>query len=766
MSYWTLRRAMMGVGLTLSPMVLQAQIAAEGAGPAGAAPTLEEITITAQRRSESLQRAALAVTALSSETLADSGATRVQELTTLIPALQVGTAAGPYPLFYVRGVGNFNGNPLSDAALALNLDGVYIARPSSTSALFYDLERLEVLKGPQGTLYGRNATGGAINLITRKPANDFNAEANMDFGNYSARKFDAALNVPITPTLAMRVAGQTVDHEGYLSDGTDDEKTRAGRVQLRFTPLDSLSVLASGDFSHSGGVGVGATLLSSAVPGFVGGSRSGNTSAPANALYSQTLVFPGGDFLGPLLNNPADLVKLPHSPYQDNDHWGASVTVDWTSSAGTLTLIPAYRHSSIDYFSTTAGFLIKQLEKDRQASFEARFASNQDGGWNYLVGIYYLDESIDAQPTYDQRENASIESVQPKTKSYAGFGRLQYSLTDTFHLTGGLRYTRDDKDIKGTYNTLSDICLTLPQPCFGGVGQITVPVPTVALDTSSSWGETTWRAGADWDITPDSLLYAAVETGFKAGGFFFSHDTPTYKPEHLTAYTLGSKSRLLGNRLQVNLEAFLWKYRDQQISHISLDSTGTVVFPTENAGRATMKGAEVDVQYLALDNTLLSADVQYLNSVYDRFVYTSPNFGSPPTPRCLSTPDGAVFILDCSGKTTPQAPRWTTNLGVQQTLPLGHLGSIVAQARAHFQTATLTGLEFLQQEIQRGYWLTDLSLGFEAPGKRWYLSAYVDNVANRDVIQTTFPHPLAGAGLISASMRPPRTYGARFGVKF
>lgn len=763
MSHRTLHRVILGVGLTLSPIILHAQAAPEGTAAPDSAPALQEIIVTAQRRSESLEHAALAITALSAEEL--SGTTRVQELTTLVPSLQVGSAS-VYPLFYVRGVGNFNGNPLSDAALAFNLDGVYIARPSSTSGLFYDLERLEVLKGPQGTLYGRNATGGAINLITRKPGSEFDGEASMDFGNYSLRKFDAAVNLPLTPGIAMRIAGQTVDHDGYLSNGTDDEKSRAGRVQLRFTPSDSLSLLASSDFAHIGGVGAGATVLSSTVPGFVGGPRSANTSAPANALYSHTLVFPGGDFLGPLLANPADLVSLPRRPYQNNDYWGASLTLDWTSSAGTLTVIPAYRHSSLDYFSTQAGFEIKQPEKDKQSSVEARFASNTLNGWSYLLGLYYLDESIDSQPIYDQRENASAESVQTNTKSYAGFGRLQYSLTDTFRVTGGLRYTRDDKDIKGTYDTIADVCLTLPQPCFGGVGQITVPAPTIALNTRSSWGETTGRVGADWDITPDSLLYVAVETGFKAGGFFFSHDTPTYKPEHLTAYTIGSKSRLLGHRLQVNAEAFLWKYRDQQISHISLDSTGAVIFPTENAGRATMKGAEVDVQYLALANTLLSADLQYLDAVYDRFVYTSPNFGAPPTPDCPATASGAVFILNCSNKTPPQAPRWTTNLGVQQTMPLGDIGSLIAQARTHFQTATLTGLEFLSQEVQHGYWLTDLSLGYEAPSRRWFMTAYVDNVADRTIVQTTFPHPLAGAALISAAMSPPRTYGARFGVKF
>jgi iron complex outermembrane receptor protein len=589
----------------------------------------------------------------------------------------------------------------------------------------------------------------------------------MDFGNYSARKFDAAVNFPFTPTVALRVAGQSVDHDGYLSDGTDDEKTRAGRVQLRIAPDSSLSVLVSTDYAHSSGVGVGAVLQSSTVPGFVGGSRSGITSAPANALYSRTLVFPGGDFLGPLLGNPKDLASLPERPYQDNDYWGASVTLDWTTSAGTLTVIPAYRHSSLDYFSDTAGFLIRQDEKDKQSSFEARFASTQLGRWNYLVGVYYLDERIEAAPVvYDQRENASTEAVEPTTRSYAGFGRLQYSVTGAFRLNGGVRYTHDKKDITGNYNTLTDVCLTLPQPCFGGGGQITIPVPTVTLNDSASWGETTWRAGADWDVASNSLLYAAAETGFKAGGFFFTHDNPTYKPEHLTAYTLGSKNRFLNNRLQVNAEAFLWKYRDQQISHISLDSTGTVIFPTENAGRATMKGAEVDVQYLLFDNTLVSSDAQYLDAVYDHFVYTSPNLGAPPTPNCPYTPNGAVYILDCGGKTPPQAPKWTINFGLQQTIPLGSVGSLIGQARTHFQTTTLTGLEFLAEEVQHGFWLTDVSFGYEAPRKRWFVTAYVDNLANRDVFQATFPHPLAGSELIATSMRPPRTYGARFGVKF
>jgi iron complex outermembrane receptor protein len=179
-----------------------------------------------------------------------------------------------------------------------------------------------------------------------------------------------------------------------------------------------------------------------------------------------------------------------------------------------------------------------------------------------------------------------------------------------------------------------------------------------------------------------------------------------------------------------------------------------------------MKGIEVDTQYLVFDNTRLDADVQFLDAVYDKFVYTVPNFGGPPTANCPAVPAGPVFVLDCSGKTPPQAPRWTVNLGAQQTAPLGDWGSLIGEIRTHFQTLTLTGLEFLQQELQHGYWTTDVSLGYEAAHDRWRLTAYVNNVSDRDVTDGAFPHPLAGAALIAATLRPPRTYGARFSVRF
>src|SRR5271165_1867183 len=191
-----------GIGLSASAPAEATQASSTEAQPAG----LEEIVVTAQRREENLQHAAISVTAVSGAELSDAGAIKVQDLTQLVPSLQVTTAAGPYPLFYMRGVGNFNGNGFSDSAVAYNLDGVYIARPSSTQGNFYDLSRVEVLKGPQGTLYGRNATGGAINVITNKPTDEFTGEATIDFGNYDTKNINAVLNVPFSPTVAARLA--------------------------------------------------------------------------------------------------------------------------------------------------------------------------------------------------------------------------------------------------------------------------------------------------------------------------------------------------------------------------------------------------------------------------------------------------------------------------------------------------------------------------------------------------------------------------------
>ena len=782
-----------GFGLLAASATFAQSTTGSGVAPASSASSdsgLQEIVVTAQRREESVQRAAIPISVVSGAQIAQAGVTQVEDLSKLVPSLEAVPAAGPYSLFYIRGVGNFNGNALSDAAVAFNLDGVYIARPSSTSGVFYDIDRVEVLNGPQGTLYGRNATAGAINVLTKNPDYVLSGGGEIEGGNYSDFRATGDVNLPVNDWIAVRGAFQVVSRAGYLDDGADDDYTQSGRLKVRLDISQDLRLIIGGDYSHSGGNGVGASVMTG--PGqFAGGNAwVGNTSPPAAALYASTLVFTAGNTLSPL---PFDSQAAAHCQLfqqnhggsgcpllsnavnQDNKFSGVNAELTWTAPAGTLTVIPAYRHSSIDYMSTEAGFRIDQSETDNQTSLEARFASNNDHPLRYLAGVYYLHEGIDSNPGYDQEYNYSTEHADLTTNTVAGFGRLTWAFTDQFRATGGVRYTWEKKEIDGSYLTMNTLCPGVfipppagPQFCFGGVGQINVPAAPINADQSNTWDKATWRGALEYDVAKESMLYASVETGFKSGGYSLSATYPVYQPETITAYTIGSKNRFFDDRLQANLEVFDWDYKNQQISHLAYDANGTLVFPTLNVGHSTIRGAEANLQWLATKDTLLGADVQYLHSRYDDYLYTTPYFGTPPASGCPYTVlpgPPAVAQLNCSGMTPPQSPEWTMILNAQQTV---HIGSykLVGTVDTHYQSKTLTGLDFLPVEEQKSYWITDAYLALKSPNGHWTLTGYVRNLSNTEVITASFLQPLTGTALPNASVAPPRTYGAILGVRF
>jgi iron complex outermembrane receptor protein len=762
-----------------------------------------DIVITAQRRSENLQRAAIAVSAISGDALEAAGITRPAELTAVIPSLQVVPAAGPYNLFYLRGVGNFNGNSFSDAAVAFNFDGVYLSRPSATTGFFYDLERVEVVKGPQGTLYGRNATGGAINVISRRPDfNRFGLEASVEYGNHDALRLDGAINVPVGDRAAFRFAGIYVSHDGFLNDGTDDQKDWGARASFRIEPAPNLRISATADYFHQGAQGPGATPLG-AVNG-VATPTTFNLDDRIGFLSPQGQAFYTGQ-RNTLLGRNFYAIPASQNPFQDNDYWGISATVDWETSIGTFTIIPAYREGSLDYRSYVPGFYIRQREETNQTSLEARFATSEEHPLRVLLGSFYFNDSAtDPFVAYIHQSNGSFQNnIDLGTESVAVFGRLTYAVTPELRFSVGARQTWEEKSFTGNLLSVSRICAPLPftncpvapqipydpfPPALVPPGQVIVPplgpppygglpdpagspaliqvaTPIVA-DQRANWDRLTWRVAADWDVTPRNLLYVSYETGFKAGGFFFSADQGVYNPENIRALTIGSKNRFFDNRLQVNVELFHWRYRGQQISHLTFDSVGTPIFATENVGRASFKGVEVELRLAATDTTTLTADVQYLDARYSNFIYTTPNQNGGFF-NGTGCPNGAapalVYTIDCSGRRPPNAPKWTINFGGQQRIPVS-FGEFVIDARAHFQSQTLTGLEFLPVEYQDSHWLIDAAITYYAPQRRYYLGAFVNNMFDEAVLANTFPTPFSS--FYTASIRPPRTYGLRAGVNF
>jgi iron complex outermembrane recepter protein len=794
---------------TSSTQAWAAAAAAAAAGSTGTSDSsdtsggIQEVVVTAQRRTETLQEAAIPVSVLTGAELTNANVTEPTQLTNLVPALQVAPAAGPYNLFYLRGVGNFNANSLSDSAIAFNVDGVYIGRPSSTTGFFYDVDRLEVVKGPQGTLYGRNATGGAINVITTAPQlGVFGAAGSVDGGNYSSLRLDGSLNVPVGDTMAFRIAGIRVKHDGYMNDGTDDQDDYGGRASFRFDPSDTLNFNLVGDYFHQGGQGVGATPLLApngvATPStFNVDQRIGFFSPQGQALYTSQ---PAGTLGTNFYPFPAGFQQN-----QDNHWWGVSGTMNWTSALGTLTVIPGYREGDLNYVSYVPGFAVDQQERSSQESAEVRFASNEKYPLHGILGyFYYKDETRDPTDSYTSNWNGQYDhDLAADTKSNAVFGRLTYDIKPELRINAGARQTWEDKDFSGDRISLTRVCFApvcpgappLPYgttpPALTGPGQVINPAfgpppyggfpdiinsPAVAQfaspflnDDSRSFSNFTWHAGIDWDVAPQHLVYASVETGFKAGGFYFSPTTTdgsgSYDPETIRAYTLGSKNRFLDNRLQANLEVFYWRYSNQQLSHL-ITIEGVPTFATTNVGKADYKGAELEVEYLATPNTTLTADIQYLDATYKSFVYDTSNqnggtWNGTGCPSVAVTAD--AYTVDCSGKTPPYAPEWSMVFGGQQKVPVA-FGDFVLALDAHFQTSTYVGLEYLPIENQPSYWITDAQLSFQAPHDRYYVTAYVNNMFDETIKSQIYPTP--GTAIYSTTLRPPRTYGLRIGFKF
>lgn len=730
------------------------------AGAAADNAGLEDIVVTAQRREENLQRTALAVSAVAGDQLTEKSITTPNGLSSLIPSVQI-QPAHSFTQVYLRGVGTFGANSFAENSVAFNLDGVYLSRPAGPSGLFYDLERIEALKGPQGTLYGRNATGGAINIITAKPKlSGVEGYVNAEYGNYDAFKASGAINVPLGESAAIRVAGQLAQHDGYFSDGSDDERTRAVRGQFLFAPQGSaFDMIVSVDYAHLGGVGGGGTIL----PLVQNNTRLGASDPRVQAAYQARQP-----------TAPVPQIIIPNAGNQNNKFLGVHATMNLDLGFATLTVIPAYRWTHYDVNSMSGGFVLDIDEESHQSSIEARLAGNSDA-LNWVLGAYYFDEVVRSNQSFDQASNKTIINSDLGTSSVAVFGQATYSLTDTFRLTGGLRYTSDNKQ---------QDTLVRSQPFVGFVPNVfpLVPIilniPTAAL-TDSTTNRVTWKAGVEFDAGPHSLLYASVSTGYKSGVLFGAlAPNNISRPESLTAYTIGSKNRFLDNKLQLNLEGFYWKYKDQQISHLGpvqiAPNVFAPVFVTDNAGALTIYGAEAELLFQATPNDLISANVQYLHTNYDALSYQAfSTSGAPPAIGCPvaltnlvgNSPLARIYNVNCSGRAGVNAPKWTVNLAYEHRFDLGGGGAIKVAVDTRIQSTRFLTIDFMSDASQDGFMKSNARITYEAENERFSLTAFVNNLENKFTYSGSVQSPVKN-GVFYNRVDPPRTYGVRASIKF
>jgi iron complex outermembrane recepter protein len=757
---------------------------------------LAPVVVTAQKQEQDVQRSAVSINALSAQLIGDAGVTRPQDLVYLTPGLQVGSLEGGAAIGYIRGVGDFAGNSLQDAAVTFNFDGVYIARPTATSGLFYDLERVEVLKGPQGTLYGRNATGGAINILPRHPVlGVYSGEASAEYGENNTVHMSGALNAPLGDRAAIRIAGQRAGHDAYMKDGTDDQSDWAGRASLRYDVTDALALRVVGDYYDQAGHGVGSTPIGTGVE-----NRYGDSSPEGGAYYATQKVTISG----------RNWTALPSGvTYANSHHWGVGTTMDWRTALGAFTLVAASRGSHKDGIGEPSGNLVTVQEHSRQNTLEARLASTPDISWlgtlgrsprlETIVGAFVLDEAIRTPAGEFFRPyniyNFSLQTPNSGVASNSVFGQAIYHVTDRFRATLGARYTHEEKYLDGTFEGFQRTCQPIPSgtcpnapgfpvsitteplsfpsgsgtatPAFNPADGTTTTGFRIVANDSKTFAKTTWRSALEYDLAERSLLYASYQTGFKSGGFFFSNDADTYNPEYVKASTLGLKSRLFDDRVQANVELFDWGYHDQQISTIGLDSKGAMNLRTANVGQATIRGAEVTLEYMPFANTHLSTDVELLHARYDSYVYRTPQQSGKPLSGCVVTPPATgetSFLVDCSGRRAPYAPVTTQSLRAQQVFPLQNRASVVAEARAHYQSKTLVGLDFLPDEQQPAYWVLDASLTLANIDQRHSIGVFGRNLTDRTVVSNTIIAPLSS--FVVGELRPPRTVGIRVTSSF
>jgi iron complex outermembrane receptor protein len=746
----------------------QAAPAAATSTPTTNAGALPTVVVTASRRAENLQKTPIPVSVISGEQLERQGILQAQDLNKAAPGLDL-SPNGASTQVYLRGIGTFAISTYADSAVAFNVDQVYLAFSDELAGNFYDLQRVEVLKGPQGTLYGRNATAGAINVISNKPSFiGYGGDLSLEVGDYDLVRLTGDVNMPVNDQLALRAAFQVVSRDGYFTDGSGDDKSDSVRLQGLYKPNSNFSLLLGADYTHVYGRGEPNVPLGSDANSnpWLGPSTAASNSqiALANAIGSGRgapygSYGPGANF--PLVNNDSRV---------ESDLYGVRAEANWDLGFATFTAIPAFRH--MDQSSIVEpGFIFFGDGTGHQESLELRLSSpSSSQPFKWIVGAYGLGTDIVSSIDVDQGVAAQYQQVNQTGSSYAVFGESTYSVTSKLRLTGGLRYTDEIKRQTGSSLLTQYV---IPQGPFLPPAPLPPFAQNVDFGVSGHLNETnlSGRAGIEYDLTPRNMLYGSFSTGFKAGGFNPDIAPNTYKPEELTAYTLGSKNRFLGGKLQLNLELFYWDYRNHQenvLGPLNADPEAFAPF-TRNIGKATLYGENLDAQYLLTPNDLFSAQVEHLTATFNNFTFDVASEAAPvpgaQTGCKVSSVGGGESEVNCSGEPFTRAPDWTGILAYQHTFPLANGADIVAGVNTKITTSYYIATDYIPNELQKSAATTNLNIGYEPLNKRWSLTAYVRNVTNVAVASGGFEHPFI-PGLVYGTISAPRTYSFELSTHF
>ena len=773
-------RALLAIGASAAALTAAPAMAQEADGDTNIAEETDDapIVVIARKREERLLDVPIAITALGDEQLEKLGAKDLSGVQGAVPNVNIvqGRGSASSANFFIRGIGQPDALQTFDPAVGVYVDGVYMSRIQGALLNLFDVQRVEVLRGPQGTLYGKNTIGGAVNVVSKKPdLNRLSGEAAFTYGKYDETTAKAYVSAPLVPgTLALSLAGVYDDRDGIVTDPLtgkryNDRNNLAGRAILRGS-FDAVEVILSGDYTRQR---TGLTLGCATTPqiGF-------DYNATFTALAAFT-IRPASDCEN---YDYETSTSFTGNEGQKLDHWGLSGTINVDLGGPfSLTSITAYRKLSPDFYididATTAqtgdvfvGVRQKQFSQELQLKLDMDALAG-------VFGLYYLNEKVQSHQeayadSYLRYVGTPLDFIRyiddrQNLDSYAAFGQLTYDFTDQFSVTAGLRYTHEEKQ----YHRLTTALLS--SPIFPAV-QIPsrfefpndLPAPFTNVDTVSfsAW---TPMVSASFKPTPDTLLYASASRGFKSGGFngrvnALSDVTlevngtttivPYFAPEKVWTYEAGAKGSFLNGRVTLSLAAFHSDYSDFQ-ARVGGGNTGIAggSFPVINAGQLTIEGFEFEAMVKPSRALTLMASLGYLDADYKEFTdgRRAPAFSCNPT--------GAAIVCQPAF-----APPITARLGADYTVPLGaaslSLGGDVRFVDKHYLSVdNRPGL------TEDGYFLGNIYA--QVDFDRFYVRGMIKNVGDT-LYKTDGQEFSAVANIQTVYFGDPRTWSLTVGARF
>ncbi|MBN8840837.1 MAG: TonB-dependent receptor [Sphingomonadales bacterium] len=733
----------LGVGASLLALAFSGNALAQNtsstgdaaAAGVGNANQVADVIVTAQRREQNLQEVPASVTAFDSSNLQAQAVQNLTDLNSKVPNVVL-APVGAYPYasaFFIRGLGFADVESTFEPAVGVEMNGVYLARNSGALQDFFDIDSVEILRGPQGTLYGRNTIGGVVSVRTKRPGDTFGGEVLATFGDRGRAEARVAIESPLNDIFAVRASMMYKNYNGYNYDATTGKKVGnnevwSGRVTLVAKPTDNLEATLIGDFDRERGSG--AAFRNASQPGNVYYNFSPDTGTP-------TPVVPAGN------SDPRNpYVVYGNTPLFANlDTWGLTFDVEYNLGGAKLTAITGYREFKdrvqSDYDASALNFFAAlRDQRHEQFSQEVRIASSGKNKLDYVLGAYFMHQSYNITNTQSGiiYGGLSVPQIASQSNSaYAAFGQLDYHVTDALTLTAGGRYSYETKRFTN-------------QPLF---------YPT-SMTYNDNWGNFSPKLGVSYQLDPNVLAYFTWSKGFRSGGFngraaSFTSAGP-YNAETVSSFEGGLKTELFDKRVRFNLAGFSSTYSNMQVGTQGLTEAGVYESIVTNAAKARIDGVEAEVQWVLGGGFRLNANGSWLHARYiDNFTDL--------------TSDGINNPTDNKDLPLAYAPKWSGSAGVfyDHQISFGRLsGSVNAVYMDDIYTSSGVINRTSNVQVRPANVLVDATLGVQADSG-WRIGVWVKNALDKTVINNTFGlGPLGFLRIYS----PPRTFGVDLGYKF